>query len=177
MNPKEYTYFLLKSAVCLMGCDGEIHPSEIDELKTIGKNSSYFDLINFEDELEILYREIAEEGKQYIYDYYRELESINIELSEENELILLEVLLKITYADEKVDDNELTFLGMIRPRLKVTDDKIMKQFGADQSGILFIEKKEAEINSTPNILVDKPDISDISLSESINIDTKKIDKD
>jgi len=122
MEPKEFTRFLLKSAVCVMGSDGEIHDNEIDEIRKFSQNTSYFKAIDFESELQSFNQDFLDNGKDVIWDYYTEL-------NEKRELILFEVLIKIIYADNRVDENELTFLNMVRTRLKLTDDKIRERFG------------------------------------------------
>lgn len=54
VNKKEFKKILFRTAFCSMACDGTIDDLEINEMKNIDKNTSYFNEIDLSNELDHL---------------------------------------------------------------------------------------------------------------------------
>ena len=70
MEKNEFKILLFKVAFCTMVCDGHIDGSEIDEMKKIDKNTSFFHDIDLSEELSELQNELSKKGTQVINDLF-----------------------------------------------------------------------------------------------------------
>ena len=127
MERNEFKKLLFKVAFCTMACDGHIDESEIDEMKAMDKNTSFFHDIDLSEELSELISELDKQGVQIINDLFKTLKD-NI-LNPIQELIILEVALRIINADQKHDENEIKFIHFLRANLKLHDNEIVDRFG------------------------------------------------
>ena len=170
MDKLEFKKLLFEVAFCTMACDGDIDKREIDELKIMDKNTSYFAEIDLSDELEILIKELETKGVKVIEDLFKTLRKTK--LNPIQELLILEVALRIIYADKKVDDNEVKFLNLLRSMLEVHDEIIFDRFGEVE--ILYINEYISKLNQSDNDFLanlNLPDMVDIK-----NIDLTKVKK-
>lgn len=127
MEKNEFKKLLFKVAFCTMVCDGHIDESEIDEMKMMDKNTTFFHDIDLSEELSELISELGKKGTQVINDVFKTLkDSI---LNPIQELIILEVALRIINADDKHDENEIKFIHFLRAQLKLHDEEIVGRFG------------------------------------------------
>ena len=127
MEKNEFKKLLFKVAFCSMACDGHIDEREIDEMKLMDKNTSFFHDIDLSKELSELISELDKKGVQIINDLFKTLKD-NI-LNPIQELIILEVALRIINADDKHDENEIKFIRFLRANLKLHDNEIVDRFG------------------------------------------------
>ena len=127
MEKNEFKKLLFKVAFCSMACDGHIDEREIDEMKVMDKNTSFFHDIDLSRELSELISELDKKGVQIINDLFKTLKD-NI-LNPIQELIVLEVALRIINADDKHDENEIKFIHFLRANLKLHDKEIVDRFG------------------------------------------------
>ena len=127
MEKNEFKKLLFKVAFCTMACDGHIDEREIDEMKVMDKNTSFFHDIDLSGELSGLISELDKKGVQIINDLFETLKD-NI-LNPIQELIILEVALRIINADQKHDENEIKFIHFLRANLKLHDKEIVDRFG------------------------------------------------
>ena len=127
MEKNEFKKLLFKVAFCSMACDGHIDEREIDEMKVMDKNTSFFHDIDLSRELSELISELDNKGVQIINDLFKTLKD-NI-LNPIQELIILEVALRIINADQKHDENEIKFIRFLRANLKLHDNEIVDRFG------------------------------------------------
>ena len=123
MDTIAFDKLLLKTAFCCMAADGNIDQREIALIKLMCEKSSLFENINFHEEINALVSKINNRGKEFISYYFDLLKTSN--LSEEEELILIDFAIKTINADEAVQYSEIKFFKNIRHRLKVTDEKIL----------------------------------------------------
>lgn len=117
---------LFRAAFSVMACDGEIHESEVAELKDMAENSLYFDGLDHEIELNELVNEMRLKGSQAIKEFFTLIEQWG--LSEKQEFQMIEVLVRIVEADDKVDNSELHFIHNIRRHLKISDESLIVSF-------------------------------------------------
>lgn len=169
MDKKEFKELLFKVAFCTMACDGDIDKREIDELKRMNKETFYFSDIDLSKELELLLSDFKNKGAKVIEELFELLRKT--ELNPIQELLILEISLRIIYADERIDENEIKFVNFLPSKLKLHDETIIDRFGKldilytyEYSGNIAIDKKEKEF--TENIKLPE-------MSELIQIDLSK----
>ena len=107
-----------------MACDGDIDKREIVLIKKMHQEKKIFGEIEFNQELDNLLLEINHDGHGFLRSYFNELKSS--ELSEENELKIIEVAIDTIKADNKVEYSEIKFFKVIRSNLKIVNEEILK---------------------------------------------------
>ena len=109
-----------------MACDGDISDEEVNEIKNIVANEIYFMGYDFEEPLKSNIENIKANGKGTINLYLQEIGTNN--LTEHQEILLIEVLLRIIEADNNVQTSELKFLQMAKAKLKVDEQTLIVKF-------------------------------------------------
>lgn len=127
MDKNKFKKILFKVAFCTMACDGHIDQREIDELKIMDKKTSYFSDIDLSDELKKLVNDFKDKGAQVIEELFELLRKTK--LNPIQELLILEVSLRITNSDERIDENEVKFINFLRSKLELHDETITDRFG------------------------------------------------
>ncbi|NPD47246.1 TerB family tellurite resistance protein [Lentimicrobium sp. S6] len=168
MDKDIFKRILFKIAFCTMACDGDIDDREIEEIELMGKKANYFVDIDLTDELKTLVDDFHKRGVGIIEKLFDELSKV--EFNPIQELLILEVAIRVIYADKKVDENEIKFFKYLRSKLRVPNEIIADRFG-DISDIYdlniqnkIVPKTSHEIDETFEL----PDISDLK-----EIDFKK----
>jgi uncharacterized tellurite resistance protein B-like protein len=134
MKNKDFQDFLFKSAVMVMSCDGEIASSEIDELKNITENEIYLLGYEYEEPLQNLVADIKVNGKDAINKYLNEINLLS--LSPKQELILVELLIRMIEADLIIQPNEIMFLQLVKAKLKTSEENLIMKFPKQVSYLL-----------------------------------------
>jgi hypothetical protein len=101
---------------------------EIIELRAMAKHAAYFTGFDALSLLPDYLEEAQKDAKYFLSGYFKELESAD--LSTVQELLLLEVILRIIHADDRIDENEILFMQLVRSQFKVYDDVITQRFGS-----------------------------------------------
>ena len=126
MKTQDFQTFLFKSAVSIMACDGNISETEITEIKNMAANEIYFLDYNIDEPLQSNLANIKANGRNAINQYLNELANVN--LNERQELLLIEVLIRMIEADKKIEENEIKFLQMVKAKLKVSEEILIIKF-------------------------------------------------
>ncbi len=126
MKTIDFQNFLLKSAIAVMACDGSIDNEEITEIKNMVANEIYFMGFDYEKPFETNLNYVKSNGKKAINEYLSELSSLS--LNDKQELRLIEVLIRTIESDNKVENNEIKFLQLVKSKLKVSEETIITQF-------------------------------------------------
>lgn len=126
MKELNFDLFLLKTAFSCIACDGVIAESEIELIKSIQNERKFFGDINITKELERLTEEINLDGHKFIKRFFNELTSI--ELTEKEELKLIQAAIETIKADEKIEYSEIKFFKVIRSKLKVKNELILQLY-------------------------------------------------
>jgi uncharacterized tellurite resistance protein B-like protein len=126
MKNLDFKEFLFKSAFMAMACDGNIDELEIQELKNLVANEIYFMEYDYKEALENNVKLVKQKGRKAINDYLGEISKND--LNEHQELLLIEVLLRIIKADSKIEESELEFLHLAKSKLKIDEQSIIVQF-------------------------------------------------
>jgi len=161
MESIAFQRILFRSAMCVMACDGEIHDSEVREMELAFEQTDFFRDLVFKDELKSVIRRLERDEKQIVTEYFDQIASED--LNPVQQLQVLEIILRIIYADERVDTNELEFLKIVKSRLGVPDEIFYKRFGEVSS--LGGERSTDKLIQTTNEFMKSmvlPDVKDIS---------------
>ena len=126
MDTISFDKLLFKTAFCCMACDGNIAQQEIAVIKSVCEKSPVLKYLNFEEEINSLISETNYKGKNFINEFFNALRSTD--LSEEEELTLIDFAIQVIKADEHIEYSEIKFFKNIRYRLKVSDEKILERF-------------------------------------------------
>ena len=127
MDKVEFKKLLFKVAFCTMACDGHIDKREIDEMKVMDKNTSFFDGVDLSSELSGLIDELNLKGAKVIEALFSSLRANK--LNPIQELLILEVAMRIINSDHKHDENEFRFIHLLRAKLDLHDETISDRFG------------------------------------------------
>ena len=125
MEKLQFNNLLLKTAFSCMACDGDIDKREIKLIKGLHKEKKAFGDLDVNTEMDNLLMAINKDGHQFMRDYFDELTSS--ELTEANELNLIEVAIDTIKADEKVEYSEIKFFKVIRSKLKIDNEPILEK--------------------------------------------------
>jgi len=125
METLHFNKLLLKTAFSCMACDGDIDKREVKLIKQLQKEHKTFGEIDINAELDTLLLAINKDGHQFLKGYFNEL--TNTELTEANELKLIEVAIDTIKADEKVEYSEIKFFKVIRSKLKIDNEPILEK--------------------------------------------------
>lgn len=125
METLQFNKLLLKTAFTCMACDGDIDKREIKLIKRLHKEKKTFGDIDVNAEMDNLLIAINNDGHQFMRDYFDELS--NSELTETNELNLIEVAIDTIKADEKVEYSEIKFFKVIRSKLNIANEPILEK--------------------------------------------------
>ena len=123
MEQLSFNRILLKTAFSCMACDGDIDKRELVLIKQIHQDTKIFGEIDINQELENLLLEINRDGHKFLKSYFSELTST--ELTEQDELKLIEVAINTINSDEKVEYSEIKFFKVIRSKLKIANELIL----------------------------------------------------
>lgn len=126
MDTITFDRLLLKTAFCCMASDGNIDKREIAILQSLCEYSDLFKNFDFQGEINNLIGRINTEGKQFIKHYFDLLNNAN--LTENEELTLIDFAIKTISADEQVEYSEIKFFKNIRHRLKISDENILSAY-------------------------------------------------
>ena len=139
MDKEAFHKQMLHSAFCVMACDGEIHDLEIREIKHMAETTPYFSDLDIDAELKEMLMALKDKGRLFFSEYFEYLEQQ--EIDDVQKLLLFEVVLRVIYADKKLDDNEVVFLRALKKRLNIPDALILDRFGEVKA--LGIRKEES----------------------------------
>lgn len=123
MEQQSFNKLLLKTAFSCMACDGDIDNREIDLIRRLAIEQKIFGDIVIDSALNQLLEEINEDGQLFLKGFFSELTNAN--LSEEDELKIIQVAISTINADEIIEYSEIKFFKIIRSKLKVKNDKIL----------------------------------------------------
>lgn len=125
METNNFNKLLLKTAFSCMACDGDIDKRELKLIKQLQKVNKTFGEIDINSEMDTLLLAINHDGHQFLKDFFNELTSTD--LSEENELKLIEVAIDTIKADDKVEYSEIKFFKVIRSKLKIDNNSVLEK--------------------------------------------------
>jgi methionine synthase II (cobalamin-independent) len=166
MDKNEFKKILFKVAFCTMACDGHIDYREVEELKIMDKNTSFFEAVDLSDELEQLIKDLKDKGSKVIEELFVSLRETK--LNPIQELLVLEVALRIINADNKHDENEVKFIHLLRSKLELHDETINDRFG--ELDILYTNEYSRNIVAGKTEIEFAENVKLPEISELIQVD-------
>lgn len=115
----------LKTMFCCMACDGDIAQEEIDMVKDFAMQTPMLQGVEVENILNAYVSAINQNGALFLRRYLNELSEE--ELTQEEELQIIDLSIKMIEADNRIEYSEVKFFKKIRARLSVSDELILKQ--------------------------------------------------
>lgn len=123
MEQISFNKLLLKTAFSCMACDGDIDPKEVKLIKSLHEEKMLFGDIELDKEIEDYRKAINENSSAFLKSYFNELTST--ELSEPEELKLIEVAINTIKADDRIEYSEIKFFKVIRSKLKIENEPVL----------------------------------------------------
>ena len=170
MDTTTFDKLVLKTAFCCMAADGHIDTREISLIKSMCEKSPLFSNFNFQEEINQLVDKINSGGKTFIKYYFDLLKQT--QLSEQEELTLIDFAIQTIKADEQIEYSEIKFFKNIRYRLKVSDDSILAVFPDIEQ---FLEEDIVTESFLDKITNQYLEAAELPQFELISIDTSSID--
>ena len=170
METISFDKLLLKTAFCCMASDGNIDKREIALIKTMCEKSTLFNDLNFQEEINSLVNRINTRGKEFISYYFDLLGNSN--LSEKEELTLIDFAIQTIMADEQIEYSEIKFFKNIRHRLKISDEKILAAYPDIEQ---FLEEDIVTESFLDKITSQYLEAAELPQFELINIDPSSLD--
>lgn len=108
-----------------MACDGNIATEEIAMIKAIAIQTSLFEELDVENILNTYITAINQNGILFLRSYLNELSEEDLTPNEE--LVLIDLAIKMIEADNCIEYSEIKFFKKIRSRLSVSDKQILEK--------------------------------------------------
>ena len=119
----EQNELLLRTAFACMSCDGDIASEEVELIKRLDRDKHLFGNIDIDKELDGLVNEINLKGKGFLKQYLTCL--AEQELTEEQELDVVDVAVQTIRIDNRIEYSEIKFFKVLRSNLKMVSDETL----------------------------------------------------
>lgn len=137
----------LKTVFCCIACDGNIATEEVDMVRDLCTKNNIFHSVDSENRLNSWISEINEQGGMFLQSYLKELNSV--ELNKTEQLLLVSLAIKAIEADNRIEYAEVKFFKKIRSRLSISDEAILAEH-PDKEDFLLPDINIAEIPQWDN---------------------------
>ena len=127
MDKIKFKEVLMNIAVCAIACDGDIDDREIEALKKIEKETPYFSGVDLSNKLDKALNQCLKDVEKFKENIFKKLKKIDLNIVQE--LMILEISLRIISADEIELEVEKDFIKDLRKYLKIEDFLIYERFG------------------------------------------------
>ena len=171
MEKTQYKKLLFDIACSSMACDGHIDEREIKELQDIEKSTTFFKDIDLRRKLNRFVESFKINPEETIEEIIYKLKDALLNPVEE--MLVLEIALRVVYADVKIDPKEIDFLKTIRGCLSIDDEIMTQRFGVIDFLVSSEEKiAVADENSKRKDSLDSVDMANLE-NMYFNVDDKK----
>lgn len=123
MEIQQFEQILLRTALCSMASDGRIDDREIALIHVLIKDLSLNNNSDLSEIISGFINELKLNPPTFISRYFSFLKSV--ELSKNQELSLIDFIIKMIKADDIIEYSEIKFFKVIRCCLKVSDAEIL----------------------------------------------------
>lgn len=113
----------IKTIFCCIACDGDIAKEEIDMIRDITAKQVVLSDIDIESTVNGFVESINEQGSLFLKQYLNDLHTL--ELSEEEQLKIIDFSLQAIRADNEIRYSEVKFFKKIIHHLSLTDEQIL----------------------------------------------------
>ena len=170
MDKIKFKRLLFNVACGAVSCDGDIDEREVRELKHIDKSTAYFEDIDLSNDLDRFFYRFKENPSTTIEDLISKIQYE--QLNSVQEMLILEISLRLIYADTIVHDKEKEYIQKIRACLEIQDDLVKDRFG--DIDFLFQSSSKVKTQRTEPIISESKKIDMESLENMYaNFDSKK----
>ena len=152
MEKTTFKRLLFDIACSAVACDGHIDDREIRELQFIDKSTTYFEDIDMSRKLTRFVENFKNDPIDTINNIIEKLKETFLNPVEE--MLVLEIVLRLVYADTKINEKEKEYIQSIRAYLSLDDEMITQRFGvidfliqSDENIVLLKEKSSDSIKS------------------------------
>jgi len=152
MEKTTFKRLLFDIACSAVACDGHIDDREIRELQFIDKSTTYFEDIDMSRKLTRFVENFKNDPIDTINNIIEKLKETFLNPVEE--MLVLEIVLRLVYADTKIDEKEKEYIQSVRACLSLDDEMITQRFGvidflvhSDENIVLSKEKSSDSIKS------------------------------
>lgn len=152
MNHQE---LFLKTVFACMACDGDIAPEEVQMLRELIASTKCFQRLDVERLLKQYNNAINQNGIAFLQQYLNEIISEN--LSEDEQMRIIELAFKTIEADHRIEYSEIKFFKKIRTRLSLTDETILARYPEKEDFLLL------DIHSSMDVEWNDVTFSDMAL--------------
>lgn len=148
MDKTKFKRLLFDIACSAVACDGHIDDREIRELKYIDKSTTYFEDIDMSKKLNRFVDNFKNDPIDTINNIIEKLKETFLNPVEE--MLVLEIVLRLVYADTKIDERETEFIQSIRGCLSLDDEMITQRFGVidflihNEENVVLTQEKSTE---------------------------------
>ncbi len=172
MESTKFKKLLFEVACCAVACDYDIDEREVRELQYIDKSTTYFKDIDLSEQLDNFLADFKGNEAEVIEELVEKISDASKTPVEE--LLVMEIVLRLIYADLKIDEKEIVFLKSVRLALSISDEVVTDRFG--KIDILIKDQKIAK--PTDEKIAEKkgfntPDLSNLENLYSKIDDNKK----
>ena len=147
MDKIKFKEVLMNIAVCAIACDGDIDDREIEALKKIEKETPYFSGVDLSNKLGKALNQCLKDVEKFKENIFKKLKKIDLNIVQE--LMILEISLRIISADEIELEVEKDFIKDLRKYLKIEDFLIYERFG--DISYLKVENVEIKLDNFKKI--------------------------
>ena len=158
MNDTDYRKLLLSAAFHAMTCDGELHQDELDSIQILSEKSKIFGDLELSTELNQLSNELRESTRASFKRFFTELQSANLELSAQMQVV--EVVIRVVYADGRIDENEIMYMNKIISILGILPELLEQRFGSIRE-LLGLSEQQTYSSATKETDFQPPQITDL----------------
>ena len=146
MDKIKFKRLLFDVACGAVSCDGDIDDREVRELEQIDKSTAYFEEIDLSNNLRRFFEMFKENPNKTINNVLTKLEYEKFDPVQE--MLILEITLRLIYADTVIHEKEKEYIQNIRSCLDLKDDLIKQRFG--DINFLFQSSEVIKISSGPS---------------------------
>lgn len=163
MEQEDLRKLLFSSAFHAMACDGEIHEDELIKIKELGKRTPYFKGISIDKAINEMAAELDKGARKSFRAYFDSIR--DNDLDQVQQLLVIEVVLQMIYADTIIDENEIQFLRIIVKILRAQPEVIKERFGAID---FLFDNELPDIASHKELIqtFEVPDFKDLEAEET-----------
>ena len=157
MIDSDYRKLLLSAAFHAMTCDGELHQDELDSIRSLSEKSKIFADLDLNTEWTRLSVELLQGTRESFRKFFSELQSANLELSDQMQVV--EVVIRVVYADSRIDENEILYLNKIISILGILPEMLEQRFGSIKK-LLGLSEQQSYSKATELKEFEAPQIED-----------------
>ena len=126
MEKQNLDRLLLKTGFSCMACDGHVDDREVELIHILSQQKRMFGDLDTKVELEKLVDSINSQGTGFLKDYLKELSQAH--LSKQEQLKVISTSIGTIEADEKIEYSEIKFFKILRSKLDISDEEILKEY-------------------------------------------------